>query len=98
MSEGQPRIGVFVCHCGSNIGGWLDVPAVSEYAATLPHVVHAENNLYTCAEDGLQAIRTADAIDRGMVPRKPRNAPCEGCFLADVCTVSGPKKLGDFFR
>lgn len=46
----------------------------------------------------LQAIRTADAIDRGMVPRKPRNAPCEGCFLADVCTVSGPKKLGDLFK
>lgn len=45
----------------------------------------------------LQAIRTADAIDGGMVPRKPRNAPCEGCFLADVCTVSGPKKLGDLF-
>jgi heterodisulfide reductase subunit A len=55
----EPRIGVFVCHCGSNIGGWLDVPAVAEYAGTLPHVVHAENNLYTCAEDGLQAIRTA---------------------------------------
>ena len=46
----------------------------------------------------LQAIRTADAIDGGMVPRKPRNAPCEGCFIADVCTVSGPKKLGDFFK
>lgn len=46
----------------------------------------------------LQAIRMADAIDGGLVPRKPRNAPCEGCFLADVCTVSGPKKLGDFFK
>ncbi|MCK5251673.1 MAG: CoB--CoM heterodisulfide reductase iron-sulfur subunit A family protein, partial [Thermoplasmata archaeon] len=50
---------MFVCHCGSNIGGWLDVPAVAEYAGTLPHVVHAEHNLYTCAEDGLQAIRSA---------------------------------------
>ncbi len=46
----------------------------------------------------LQAIRTADAIDNGMVPRKPRNAPCEGCFLADLCTVSGPKKLSDLFK
>jgi len=55
----EPRIGVFVCHCGSNIGGWLDVPAVAEYAGTLPHVVHAEHNLYTCAEDGLASIRTA---------------------------------------
>jgi heterodisulfide reductase subunit A len=57
--EEEPRIGVFVCHCGSNIGGWLDVPAVAEYAGTLPNVVHSENNLYTCAEDGLAAIRTA---------------------------------------
>jgi heterodisulfide reductase subunit A len=55
----QPRIGVFVCHCGSNIGGWLDVPGVAEYAGTLPGVVHAEHNLYTCAEDGLAAIRRA---------------------------------------
>ena len=46
----------------------------------------------------LQAIRTADAIDNGVVPRKPRNAPCEGCFIADACSVSGPKKLGDFFK
>ncbi|GAB7016691.1 CRISPR-associated protein Cas4 [Methanogenium cariaci] len=45
----------------------------------------------------LQAIRTADAIDGGMVPRKPRNAPCDGCFIADACTVSGPKKLSDLF-
>ncbi|RME33367.1 MAG: 4Fe-4S ferredoxin, partial [Thermoflexia bacterium] len=41
------RIGVFVCKCGSNIAGFLDVPAVAEYAATLPGVVHAEYNLYT---------------------------------------------------
>ena len=55
----EPRIGVFVCHCGSNIGGWLDVPSVAAYAGTLPYVVHAEDNLYTCAEDGLAAIRKA---------------------------------------
>jgi heterodisulfide reductase subunit A len=53
------RIGVFVCHCGANIGGFLDVPAVAEYASTLPHVIHAEHNLYSCAEDGLASIRTA---------------------------------------
>ncbi len=55
----EPRIGVFVCHCGSNIGGWLDVPAVADYARTLPNVAHSEHNLYTCAEDGLAAIRKA---------------------------------------
>jgi heterodisulfide reductase subunit A-like polyferredoxin len=46
-----PRIGAFICHCGINIGGVVDVPAVVEYAKTLPHVVHAEGNLYTCSQD-----------------------------------------------
>jgi heterodisulfide reductase subunit A-like polyferredoxin len=52
----DPRIGVFVCHCGSNIGGYLDVPAVAEYARSLPGVVHAENNLYTCSQDTVAHI------------------------------------------
>jgi len=56
-SKDKPRIGVFVCHCGSNIGGFVDVPSVAEYAKTLPDVVYATDNLYTCAEDGLNAIR-----------------------------------------
>jgi len=46
-----PRIGVFICHCGSNIGGFLDVPSLAEYAKTLPHVVYAEDNLFTCSQD-----------------------------------------------
>jgi heterodisulfide reductase subunit A len=53
----KPRIGVFVCHCGSNIGGFVDVPSVAKYAETLPDVVYATDNLYTCAEDGLNSIR-----------------------------------------
>jgi len=53
------RIGVFICHCGSNIGGFVDVPAVTEYAATLPGVAFATRNLYTCAEDGLCSIKDA---------------------------------------
>jgi len=53
----KPRIGVFVCHCGSNIGGFVDVPSVAEFAKTLPDVVYATDNLYTCAEDGLSSIR-----------------------------------------
>ena len=49
---GEPRrIGVFVCHCGRNIGGIVDVPLVKEYAKTLPHVVYADDNLYTCSSD-----------------------------------------------
>jgi heterodisulfide reductase subunit A-like polyferredoxin len=47
----EPRIGVFICHCGSNIGGFLDVPEVAEYIKTLPGVIHAEDNLYTCSQD-----------------------------------------------
>jgi heterodisulfide reductase subunit A2 len=46
-----PRIGVFVCQCGINIGGVVDVPAVRNYATSLPYVVYVEDNLYTCSQD-----------------------------------------------
>ncbi len=46
-----PRIGAFICHCGINIGGVVDVPAVVECARTLPYVVYSEANLYTCSQD-----------------------------------------------
>jgi heterodisulfide reductase subunit A len=52
-----PRIGVFVCHCGVNIGGVVDVPSVVEYAQTLPNVVHACDNLYTCSSDTQEIIK-----------------------------------------
>jgi len=55
----ESRIGVFVCHCGINIGGIVDVPAVTEYARTLPNVVFAENNLYTCSQDAQKIIKDA---------------------------------------
>ncbi len=53
----EPRVGVFVCHCGRNIGGVVDVPSVAEYARGLPNVVHAEENLYTCSSDTQARIR-----------------------------------------
>jgi len=56
LSEEDLRIGVFVCHCGSNIGGFLDVPSVAEYAGTLPGVIFAEDNLYTCSQDSIAHI------------------------------------------
>jgi heterodisulfide reductase subunit A-like polyferredoxin len=56
VSGEDARIGVFVCHCGSNIGGYLDVPGVAEYAQTLSGVVHAEDNLYTCSQDSIRHI------------------------------------------
>jgi len=46
-----PKIGVFVCSCGINIANTVDVKAVAEYAKTLPHVIHVENNLFTCSAD-----------------------------------------------
>jgi heterodisulfide reductase subunit A-like polyferredoxin len=51
-----PRTGVFVCHCGSNIGGYLDVPSVAKYATGLPGVIHAEDNLYTCSQNTVEHI------------------------------------------
>ncbi|MBC8359200.1 MAG: FAD-dependent oxidoreductase [Candidatus Aminicenantes bacterium] len=56
--EGQePRIGVFVCHCGTNIAGVVSVPGVVEYTKTLPNVVYVENNLYTCSNDTQERIK-----------------------------------------
>ena len=46
-----PRVGVFVCCCGTNIAGFVDVPAVVEFAKTLPNVVYAEQNLFSCSQD-----------------------------------------------
>ncbi|MDA3791585.1 MAG: FAD-dependent oxidoreductase [Desulfobacula sp.] len=53
----EPRIGVFVCNCGINIGGVADVPCVRDFAATLPHVVHVEDNLFTCSQDTQEKIK-----------------------------------------
>ncbi len=58
--EGEPRVGVFVCHCGNNIAGTIDVEAVREYAASLPGVVVAERQLFACSENSLRSI--ADRI------------------------------------
>ncbi|MEH0021269.1 MAG: 4Fe-4S binding protein [Desulfobacter sp.] len=54
-----PRIGVFVCDCGSNIAGHLDCADVAAYAETLPHVVYVKENLYTCSESGIVEIKNA---------------------------------------
>jgi len=54
---GKVRVGVFVCHCGSNIGGTVRVPEVVEYARGLPAVRYAEHNLYTCSDAGLTSIK-----------------------------------------
>ena len=57
VAKEAPRIGVFVCHCGINIAGVVDVARVSEYARTLPGVVYADHYTFTCATDSLEAMR-----------------------------------------
>ncbi len=51
VGDEDPKIGVFVCHCGSNIAGFVDVEAVEEYAKSLPGVVYTERNLFSCSQD-----------------------------------------------
>ncbi len=53
----QPRIGVYVCHCGLNIAGTVNCGEVAEFAATLPHVVIAQDNRYTCSDQGQELIK-----------------------------------------
>ncbi len=65
VSEEEPRVGVFVCHCGINIGGVVNVPEVVEYAKNLPGVVYAERNLYTCSQDTQEKI-TAKILEQGL--------------------------------
>lgn len=55
-SKEEPRVGVFVCHCGANIGAIVDVPSVVEYASTLPNVVYAQEQLFSCATSYVQEI------------------------------------------
>jgi len=54
----EPRIGVFVCNCGTNIGGIVSVPALAAYASALPRVVHVEQNLFTCAQDSQDRMKS----------------------------------------
>jgi heterodisulfide reductase subunit A-like polyferredoxin len=55
----EPRIGIFVCHCGINIGGVVNVSEVVAYAKTLKGVAHVEENLYTCSQDTQERMKKA---------------------------------------
>ncbi|MEJ2248445.1 MAG: hydrogenase iron-sulfur subunit, partial [Candidatus Lokiarchaeota archaeon] len=55
----EPRIGVLICHCGINIGKYVEVPNVAEYIKTLPNVVFCEDNLYSCSSDSQARIKEA---------------------------------------
>ncbi len=56
-SEEELRIGVYICHCGSNIGGVIDPEEVVEFAQGLPDVVRATDTLYACADSGQRLIK-----------------------------------------
>jgi heterodisulfide reductase subunit A2 len=51
VSAQEPRVGVFICHCGLNIGGVADVPSLVESARTVPGVEYAQDNLFSCSQD-----------------------------------------------
>jgi heterodisulfide reductase subunit A len=56
VSKEEPRIGVFVCHCGANIGRIVNVPSTVDYALTLPHVVYAKEQIFSCATNSAREI------------------------------------------
>ena len=56
VTNERPRVGVFVCRCGINIAGVVDVPSVTEYAKTLPYVEYASDNLYSCSQDTQETL------------------------------------------
>ncbi|MBY9003323.1 MAG: CoB--CoM heterodisulfide reductase iron-sulfur subunit A family protein [Candidatus Lokiarchaeota archaeon] len=59
LKEDDPRIGVFVCHCGSNIAGFVDVEKIANEIEAVPDVVYVERNLYTCSEESQNSIQAA---------------------------------------
>ena len=69
----EPRIGVFVCKCGTNIAGFIDVDSIAEYASTLPNVVFTKVNLFTCSESGCAEIR------RGIIENKLDSVVVAAC-------------------
>ncbi len=56
VSDQGPKIGVFICHCGANIGRVVDIPSAVEFALTLPHVAYAQEQLFSCATNSAQEI------------------------------------------
>ncbi len=54
---GPPRVGVFLCHCGINIAGVLDIDSLKAYAEKIPNVVYVENNLFLCADEGQRLVQ-----------------------------------------
>ncbi len=90
ISKESLRIGVFVCHCGINIGGIVNVSEIVEYTRTLPGVVYAEENLFTCSEDTqakMRRIITQQQLNRVVVAScTPRT---HGPLFRETCREAG---------
>ena len=71
INNEEIRIGVYVCHCGVNIGGVVDCPDVAEYAKTLPNVVYATDYKYMCSDPG-QAMILKQNCCSSMFPSSSR--------------------------
>jgi heterodisulfide reductase subunit A len=65
VSKEEPKVGVYVCHCGANIGRIVNVPATVEYALSLPNVAHAEESLFICSTEAA-AMLAKDIRERGL--------------------------------
>ncbi len=65
VEDQKPRIGVFICHCGTNIAGVADVSSLVSYASTLKDVAHCEDQIISCASDSLRKI-TAAIKEKGL--------------------------------
>ncbi|KAF1086691.1 putative glutamate synthase (NADPH) small subunit [Sporotomaculum syntrophicum] len=65
VSQEELKVGVYVCHCGANIGRIVDVPATVQYSLTLPNVVHAEESLFICSTEAA-AMLAKDIEERGL--------------------------------
>ncbi|MBL7073695.1 CoB--CoM heterodisulfide reductase iron-sulfur subunit A family protein [candidate division KSB1 bacterium] len=64
-TDGPPRIGVFLCHCGINIAGVLDIDHLQEYAKNIPHVVHVQDDLFLCSDGGQKEIQKM-IVEKGL--------------------------------
>jgi heterodisulfide reductase subunit A len=84
----EPRIGVFVCNCGVNIGGIADVPAIAEYAKTLPNVVFVQENLFSCSQDTQDKMtETIKEQNLNRIVWLPvRQGPMNPCFRRPFAT------------
>ena len=61
------RVGVFICHCGNNIAGTVDVARVAEEIRKIPGVAYATTYMYTCSEPGQNEIKEAKKLEALMV-------------------------------